>query len=219
MRTLCSPILVIAMSAATVGAQPHATVGAQPQPTYAPPPGYGQPAQPGYGPGYGYRPPMQQGQLTLDERWLLRRGFISDGEHIAGGAVALVFGLGLGQAIQGRWSEMGWVFTLGESAAVLVMMYGVISIFGCEFSDLGSEQDRDCADPGSAIAVAGLIGYGVFRVWGAIDAFAAPPAHNRRVRDLRSRLGLPVPMYSGLTPYVAPLRHGDGGTAGVTLRF
>src|SRR5689334_17740720 len=52
---------------------------------------------------YGYAPQQPMAvQLTVDEQWLLQRGFITDGEHLGGGLAALFVGFGVGQAVQGR---------------------------------------------------------------------------------------------------------------------
>jgi hypothetical protein len=241
MRILSS-VLVVAMSTSVVLAQPGSSPAPPPpdpqpypqqgypqQPGYGPQQGY--PQQPGYGPqgypqqypqGYGQQPygpqaqPMQV-QLTVDEQWLLERGYISDGEHIGGGLAALMLGFGIGQAVQGRWSDKGWIFTVGEGVSLLAMFYGIAESFDCGYDEYG--YDRNCEDKGMGIFFAGILGFTVFRVWETVDAFAAPSAHNRKVRQLRARLGMPVPMYSGLTPFVAPVRNGDGGTAGLTFRF
>ena len=66
--------------------------------------------------------------------------------------------------------------------------------------------------------VGGLV-MGGFRIWETIDAFVVPPEHNRKLTQLRMRLGMPVPMYTRLTPYIAPPRDGTGGVAGLSLRF
>jgi hypothetical protein len=63
----------------------------------------------------------------------------------------------------------------------------------------------------------GLIGFSVLRIWESIDAFTGPAGHNRRVRELRMRLGQ-YPGYYSMAPYITPTGDG-GGTAGLSLRF
>ena len=170
--------------------------------------------------GYGWQPqrPVMQYQLTVDEQYLLDRGYISDGAHIGGGLASLFLGWGIGQAVQGRWSEKGYIFTLGEAASVGLIIWGVVgavdeSCFDC----YESNNDHD-ATYGVMIA-GGVIGIMVFRIWEVVDAFAGPAEHNRKVTQLRYRLGMPVPRYTQLTPYVVPSRAGDGAVAGFSLRF
>src|SRR5678815_1471590 len=108
-------VVTLLVLAGSAGAQPGQT------PVYSQPP----PAYPQQYPSYGYAPqrPVMQVQLTVDEQWLLQRGFISDGETYGGGALALFFGYGIGQAVQGRWSQKGYIFTFGDLASGALMMY------------------------------------------------------------------------------------------------
>lgn len=219
MRVVCG-LLAIAVSATTVAAQPGQTAPA-PSPTpppagYPPAGGYPPPAG-GYPPPAGYPPagyaPVVM--LTPEELEVLHRGEISDGQHIAGGALALFFGFGVGQAVQGRWSDTGWVFTLGETASIAAVIAGAVAI-----ADDCLDIDENCDDAndsaGTGLLVAGIIGISVFRIWEIVDAFAGPSSHNARVRELRMRVGAPQPYYG---PYFAPPKDGTGGVAGLTIRF
>jgi TM2 domain-containing membrane protein YozV len=197
---------------------PYAPPPQQPGP-YAPPAPpaqpYAPPPQPGYGPpqqGNYYAPTPQQYavQITEEERDILMKGEI-DGTQIAlGGLGAIFFGFGVGQAIQGRWSENGWIFTFGEIGAFSILIAGAID----------SANDRaDERDNGFGFMIAGALAFSVLRVWESVDAFTGPAGHNRRVRELRMRVGYGgYPGYYGMTPYVTPTADG-GGTAGLSLRF
>ena len=194
MRALIS-IAIVGALVTVAQAQP----GSQP---YPPPPPYAQ------------QPPMQA-QLTLDEQYLLERGYITQSQHVGGGIVSLFFGFGIGQAIQGRWSETGWIFTLGEAATGTLFVYGMVDLLGNCFEGCSEQRERR----GVTLMLGGLLGMAAFRVWEIVDAFTGPPAHNRRLHHLHMRLGLPVPMYTRLSPYIAPPRDGDGAVAGLSLRF
>jgi hypothetical protein len=63
----------------------------------------------------------RDGPLTAAEQDLLNRGEISSAEHIGGGIAGAVIGLGIGQALQGRWAERGWLFTLGEGVSMVAL--------------------------------------------------------------------------------------------------
>jgi hypothetical protein len=188
----------------------------EPSPYPPPPPAQPQP-YPQPQPPTGYAPQPYQPmpiQLSADDHKLLMRGEISDGQHIGGVAGNLFFGFGLGQAIQGRWGDTGWIFTLGEIAAITAVVVGATRNLDCAFDEPSCDEDE-----GVGLIVAGMVGLVVFRVWSVVDAFAGPQRHNTRVRELRMRLGMPMPMYTRLQPYVAPTRDGGGGIAGVTFRF
>jgi hypothetical protein len=216
MRGILCGLLLLVTSVANAQpgqTQPGPYTPPQPPPQPQPYPA-GQPApapQPYAPPAYGYVPPVQV-QLTQEDQELLARGEISDGEHIGGGVLAIFVGFGAGQAVQGRWGDTGWIFTLGEAATFGAMMYGLTK-------DLTDCFETNCDSSNhTGLIVAGALGFTVLRLWETIDAFAGPASHNRRVRDLRMRLG-GAPQYYGLRPYVAPPRAGDGAIAGVSLQF
>jgi hypothetical protein len=151
-------------------------------------------------------------QLTVDEQWLLQRGYITSDEHVLGAIGSLFLPFGLGQAIQGRWSDTGRMFAIGEAVSGGAFALGAVSSVGCL-----DGCSRHAENAVVALAVGGLIGMAVFRVWEIVDAFVGPYGHNDRVRSLHRRLGV-RPVYGG-APYVAPSPDGAGAVAGVSLRF
>jgi hypothetical protein len=153
-------------------------------------------------------------QLSEDEQELLASGEISTGAHIGGGVAALFLGFGIGHAVQGRWGDRGWIFTLGETASIGVMIYGVTRAASCVSDELGG----GCGSSGLGLIAGGAIALTGFHLWETIDAFVAPAGHNRRVRALQARTGLRSAA-SSILPYVAPPRNGDGAVGGLTLRF
>lgn len=210
MRAIVSVLFVLTVLQGAALAQP----GQTPAPAPYPPPMQPQPYPYPYAP-YPYGAPVQ---LTAEEQELLSQGEISDGQHIGGGLVSLMFGFGVGQAVQGRYGDTGWIFTLGEAASMTAILVGMVQAFDCvdEFEDASC----DSSDSAGFLFVGGLIGLGVFRIWEIVDAFSGPTRHNAKVRALRMRLGIPQPMYTKVMPYVAPsLSRDGGGTAGLTLRF
>ncbi len=113
---------------------------------YTPGP-YG-PPQPGMVPApYAYQP-------TPEEQSLLASGYINDGTMLAGGAVAFLLGFGIGQGVEGRWHDTGWIFTLGESVATATLIGSAISILGNCINDLDSvcNSDRRRGDVSSSPA-------------------------------------------------------------------
>lgn len=153
----------------------------------------------------GQTPPTPPTPLTPAEQELLERGEIEQGEIVAGGLVGTFFGLGLGHAIQGRYLDRGWIFTVGEVASFTVAVAGAASCI---------DDGPDCS--GMGVFVAGFVSLLGFRVWELIDIWAAPGQHNRRVRAIRQRqTGVPAPAWS-LTLQTA---QDDGRLFGVALRF
>jgi hypothetical protein len=201
-------VLVLAV-AGVAHAQPGASAPPPPPPTY--PQQYPPPPQQ-YQPGYGY--PVA---LTPEEHELLMDGEISSGAHIGGGVASLFLGFGTGQAIQGRWSDTGWIFTLGEVASFTAMIAGLYRTFDDCVDEFENTSDCDHSD-GPPLIIVGAIGFTVFHIWEIVDAFAGPAEHNRRVRELKFRMGVPVRVGDRFMPYVNKTRDG-GATAGLSIRF
>jgi hypothetical protein len=202
---IAAVIVAMLMGSSTAYAQPGAPP--PPPPNYPPPPPYQ------YQPAANYPAPP----LTAEEHELLLEGEISDGARVGGGIANFFIGYGVGQAIQGRWSDTGWIFTLGEVASMAVFISGVFRTFDDCTNSIGENTDCDHSD-GPPLIILGALGAGVFRIWGTIDAFSGPSDHNRRVRDLKFRLGIPVQVGHRLSPFVHKTRDG-GATAGLQLSF
>ena len=88
------------------------------------------------------------------------------GEHIGGAVTAGVVGFGTGQAIQGRWTSIGWVFTAGELAASVALGIGGSRIA----SHCPAGEASGCDDAGPALAITGALVLAAFRAWGVLDA-------------------------------------------------
>lgn len=169
---------------------------------WAPPPGAGAAPPPVPAP-YAYEP--SSSGLSDEDQSVLARGEIDDRQYIVGGLAASFLGLGVGHAIQGRWSERGWIFTVGEIAAYGVFAWGYAKAWECG------------CDGAAGVAVAGLLAAGGLRLFEIADAWVEPPAHNQRVRSLRRRYPVASP---GTGLYLSPPQsHERGGVAGLSLRF
>jgi|GEM_PF-5927052 len=74
----------------------------------------------------------------------------------------LLPGFGIGQAIQGRYGERGWIFTAGEVGAIA---FGVaIAVAAC------GDSRAQCQTEGIAIPL--LIAYLPFRIWEVVDLWS-----------------------------------------------
>ncbi len=148
--------------------------------------------------------PAPEYRLDSDERWILDRGEISEGAYVAGGILGTFPGLGIGHAVQGRYLQKGWIFTVGEIGSYGLAVAGAVN---CLADSLSS---RDC---NGGLIVLGVAAYVGFRVWEIIDVWAGPPEHNRRYRSLKKRF----PDEGSMSFYVLPL---PGETlAGLQFRF
>ena len=205
--------VVVLLGCGVAFAQP----GATPPAPYPPPPPYPAPyppptpyPPPAPYPPYGYAPPPAQ--LTADEQATLQIGYVSDGQLIGGGLASLFLGFGIGQAVEGRWSDTGWIFSLGEPAAFGLVVYGAVQLAAtCDTPNNG----RTCSSSGGTALVAGALALTGLRIWEVVDAFIGPGRQNTRLRAVHMKLGYPMPMYGA--PFVVPAN--GGAVAGLSLRF
>lgn len=170
-------------------------------------------AQPG---GYAPAPAPLDLRLSDDDLMILERGRISTGQYVTGGVIGSYFGFGVGHMIQQRWMETGWLFTVGESAAITAMVVGAV---GCAN---GSFQEEDRLHNGRSsssdacsveLIIGGLLGYAGLRTWEIIDLWVAPPRHNRRYDKLTRRSSQRRYSFS-----LAPTGKGSG-VASLSLSF
>lgn len=153
-------------------------------------------------------------QLSAEDTELIVDGEIGPVAHIGGGLVATFVGFGTGQAVQGRWLERGWIFTVGETAGLGVMIYGL----GKAATSCVNEDGSSCGSSGLGFVAGGAIAVTGFHIWEMVDAFVAPIGHNRRVRAAKLRANGHAGIAS-VTPYVVPPPTGDGAVGGLSLRF
>ena len=163
-------------------------------------------------------PPASQPVLALtpEEQRLLARGPISDGRIMLGTLFALSWGFGLGQAIEGRWHETGWIFTLADAVGAAILM-GSMADCVSRGEGFSGPPCNDALD--TTLDITGAAVLLVSRVAGVHDAVAGADDDNARLGELRARLAKPV---SQLAPYVAPVRGprtSGGAIVGLTLRF
>lgn len=148
--------------------------------------------------------------LTLEERELLLQGEISGAQVVGGALLSGWLGFGIGHAVQGRYGDVGWKFTIGEAATIAGVFIGVSMLVEEDLENTGDQG-------GETVLVASIVGYGVLRIWEFIDVVAGPGEHNRKVRAARWKAsGAPPPGYSF---YVVPSKGGSGGVAGLSMRF
>ncbi len=115
--------------------------------------------------------------------------------HAAGAMLAFFPGSGIGQAAQGRWTDTGWIFTLGE--------LGSMGLFVQQYLN-GSED-------GLLLASFSVL---AFRIGGVADAIIGPKRKNRRIRN---RHKLKRVEQEAIRWIVSPTP--NGLTAGATFSF
>lgn len=193
-------ILVVVFSAAAAAQDVPAAPPAPPA-SSASPNIPGAPVEPGK---------IPYASLSPDERKILYDGPISDGQYVAGGVVGTFLGFGIGQAIEGRYGDTGWIFTVGELGSTVLLVAGAVNC-------LSSVQGNTCTNGGGEV-VLGYLGILGFRIWEIVDVWAVPPGINRRYRDLRQRVADPPHASLGIIP-LASVGVGVSPGLGLTYRF
>jgi hypothetical protein len=158
--------------------------------------------------------------LTEKDKVTLETGEISDTRYIIGGVLGTYpIGLGIGHAIQGRWSEKGWIFTSGELGSAAVFMIGALGCINNEL-DKGLNGKDDCHGINEAMIVTGVVGYIGFRIWEIVDVWSAPPAHNRKVRELKEYINKSPAKEVKTSLHLVPIMNQKTGNGlGLTLIF
>ena len=83
---------------------------------------------------------------------------MSHSQYVTGGVLGSIFGLGIGHAVQGRYSERGWIFTTSDVTGILLLANA-----NCFRGRDSNSQDRavrergDCENTGQALLGASLI--------------------------------------------------------------
>src|SRR5262245_1563028 len=113
MRIIWCALCVLAIAGHAVAQPGQTSPQGAPPPAPAPPP---YPAPQPYPPPGSVPPPYGYAPTTLssEERSLLEHGVIPDEQIIGGGLLAMFVGCGTGQAVQGRFTDTGYIFLLGE---------------------------------------------------------------------------------------------------------
>ena len=135
---------------------------------------------------------------------------------LAGAGLSIV-GVALQALLRNPLAEPFVLGVSGGSAfgATIAILYGLTQVGGFD-EDPYENNKRERR--GQNYAIAGIVGLVGFRIWEVVDAWAAPPLHNRKVRALKRQLGLAPPVYG---VYLAPPQSSSasGGVAGLSLSF
>lgn len=101
---------------------------------------------------------------------------ISTGQYVAGGVLGTLMGVGIGHAIQERYTQNGWIFTATQLGSGF--MYGL-------FAGQGNEI-------GAGLSIISLIG---FRIWELVDVWWLPSSHKTVLYKKENRFYV-TPLYS-----------------------
>jgi len=120
-------------------------------------------------------------------------------QYIAGGVIGTIFGLGIGHAIQSRYPQKGWIFTVGDAAAYGLLVGGNIIIANEPAATTGK-----ISGAGVTLTTVGALGLLGMRIWEIIDLWATPQTQNLVLNDQATKgklafIPLVAPTYMGLS--------------------
>lgn len=119
---------------------------------------------------------LKSGELSERDERILDTGEIHPLRHGLGVLVAIATGpapmFGIGQGIQGRFHESGWIFLAGEATSIGVLFVGSLG----PSTNMSKER--------LLLLYSSLISYVGFRVWEIVDSIVGPINHNQRFHEL-----------------------------------
>ena len=129
---------------------------------------------------------------------------VSQGKYMGGGIASIFIGWGLGHAIQGRYSERGWIFTAGGALSAV----GFIGFLSSKQDALMEAQGLEnkeymehivsLSEKDYVFLGAMLIGFGI-RIWEIIDVWMIP-SNYKIVRESPFQIK-PVAFYDSNTNF------------------
>ncbi len=137
----------------------------------------------------------------------------SHSNYVTGGVVGTIFGLGIGQAINGNYGTTGWIFTVTEVVGTGMFWSGIgLGIVGGIFNSVtkGPASGAQTAAAGLGLTIAGALVYTAFRIWDIVDLWETPiiPGASHQL-DQPAHKAAAVSFSS----------FGDGEVSGLSLHF
>lgn len=125
---------------------------------------------------------------------------VSSGQYYGGAVVGTLFGLGIGHAIQERYGEMGWIFTVGEVGS-LAIMGGAI---GWIFTSLRGRSWREARSAdfpvgGFVLLLGGAMLKTGFRIWEIVDVWAGATPEDSAPKKASQYLNQDETRFAGAT--------------------
>jgi len=156
----------------------------------------------------GNRKTISYDSLSEEDKKIVDRGEISTARYVVGGILGTYpLGFGIGHAIQGRYMDMGYIFTIGELGSIAVFLAGIGQ---CADTANWRSNSASCNSTLIGLGLGALVG---FKIWEIIDLWATPPELNDRYHRLKRRMGEELTFEPTLLPLA------DGGMLGLRITF
>lgn len=99
--------------------------------------------------------------------------------YVFGGLVGSIAGFGIGHAVQGRYTDMGWIFTAGEGVGILTWLTlpWIIQLANNGVNTVASE----------VTSKVGMAIFGGFRLWQVADLWVNARPERHVFADIKER--------------------------------
>ena len=102
--------------------------------------------------------------------------------YLLSGPMALFIGMGSGHAIQGRYHERGWIFSLGFALSAMTMVGGFVAFLmtapPCEGDDCSNNTSLPVpAKISLGVTMVGATAFALVKVWETMDVFILPEGY------------------------------------------
>jgi len=118
--------------------------------------------------------------------------FMTKGQYITGGVIGTIFGFGIGHGIQGRYTDIGWVFTLTDLVGIGLITGGEIigqNAGGDQFRNGNYSEKAKISAGGFAMETAGALILLGFRIWEIVDLWATPSTRGLVYNEVQATKG------------------------------
>ncbi len=145
----------------------------------------------------------------------LKYGKMTQGQYVTGGIVGSSVGFGIGHAIQGRYGDRGWIFTLGKSVGLGLSIAGVA---GLSDSNCLNNDDIECESDDLTLTGVGYAMMIGVHIWEVVDVWIR--GKNLRQRNLElSKSSVRNSFNFAFVPTMNSNKKIDGLGAGLSFNF
>ncbi len=152
--------------------------------------------------------------LTSEDKKVLEIGPMGDTRYILGGILGTAPGFGIGHAIQGRWLDKGWIFTLGELITLTLFAGSTFGCIGEGLFETSNDRNNDSNCNLAGIAYLGFLG---FKGWEISDIWYQGYQHRKKFKNLNNKINRKDS--NNLNYLFLPIVKADQYGLGLSVRF
>lgn len=128
-------------------------------------------------------------QRTLHKKNDLKKpkkpGPLTQARYITGGVIGSIVGFGVGHAIVGEYSTMGWVFTMSQSLSLGVPILAAVVMAIIYWDGSANGTVDQLITTWGGFLWTGIALWAAFRIWEIVDLWVRPRSRLIRASDLK----------------------------------